>query len=136
MEYIRIVSKVERVKCSSLYGMKRIAPRIVRIPGKIEWEEIACKEHPSIEITDKTEDKVTLYTATLKFDTNKEFDERDDYAYRVTLTSGKQLLIGTDKRPVPQMTVQEIAPEKVTDSQMNAVTVTYTSQKMIPTIAK
>lgn len=135
MGNIRIVSKVERATCSSLYGMRRIAPRIVSVPASVGWEEMACKEHPSLEITEKVEDKVTLYTATLKFYTCQEFDDRDDYAYRVTLVSGRKLLVGTADRPIPQMTVQENAPEKVTDEQLNAVTITYTSPKMIPTIA-
>lgn len=135
MEGIKIVVKVERTPCSSLGNLLLTAADRVRIPSGIQWEEIPVRTHATLSISEKMEDNVPVYTATLKFFTCKDFSERKNFAYRVTLAGGNCRLVGTGNRPFAVMTLQETMPEKASDNSWNEVTITYSSPKMIPLIA-
>lgn len=134
MNTVKIVLKVERTLCSNLTGMQRTAIAKVKIPDGVQWEEIAVRQHPSLAISEKTDDKVPLYTATLKFLTCQDIDDRKYYAYRVTLVGGRQRLIGSVGRPFPVLTVNEQMPEKPSDNSWNEVTVTWTTPQIVPYI--
>lgn len=135
MNEIKIVAKVERTLCSNLSGLKRTAIATVKLPDGIYWEEIVVRHHPSLAISEKVDDKVPLYTATLKFLTCQNINDRDNYAYRVTLVGGKKRLIGSFASPFPVLTMQETMPEKPSDNQWNEATVTWTTPLMVPYIA-
>lgn len=134
MNTVKIVLKVERTLCSNLTGMQRAAIAKEKIPDGIEWEEIDVRQHPSLAISEKVDDKVPLYTATLKFLTCQDINDRRYYAYRVTLVGGKQRLIGSVGRPFPVLTVNEQMPEKPSDNSWNEVTVTWTTPQTVPYI--
>lgn len=135
MNTVKIVLKVERTPCSSLAGLRRTAIASVKIPDGVEWEELAVRQHPSLAISEKVDDKVPLWTATLKFLTCQDITDRKHYAYRVTLAGGRQRLIGTDARPYPVLTVAEQMPEKPSDNSWNEATVTWTTPLMVPWVA-
>lgn len=136
MQCLKIVVSVERTKCKNLSGVKFISPTKVKVPSDVNWQAIAVRAHASLTIADKIDDKVRMFTATLKFSTADDMDDRDKFAYRVKLTDGTYRLIGEYERPFPVTLVQENMPEKETDNQMNDVTVTYTNARNIPIIGE
>ena len=124
MQCLKIVVSVERTKCKNLSGVKFISPTKVKVPFDVSWQTIA----------DKKDDKVRMFTSTLKFSTADDMTNRDRFAYRVKLTDGTYRLIGTYERPYPITLAQENMPEKETDNQMTDVTVTYTNARNLPII--
>lgn len=134
MNTLKIVRKVERTLCSNLNGLQRTGFDTVKIPDGIQWEEIAVRPHATLSISEKVDDKVLMRTATLKFYTCQKIGLRKNYAYRLTLIGGKQLLIGTEKRPFPVLTTAESMPEKPTDNSWTEATITYTTPLPIPQI--
>ena len=134
MKQIKIIIKVERIPLANLTGITRLSKKEVRLPQNITWQPLAIKRHAQLSITDKQEDKNTIWTAKLTFKTCEELDDRERYAYRCKLTNGKYRLIGTDERPYPVTSVNESMPENVKDNQLNEVTVDWKSPFFIPYI--
>lgn len=134
MQCLKIVVSVERTKCKNLSGVKFISPTKVKVPRDVNWQAIAVRAHPSLTIADKMDDKVRMFTSTLKFSTADDMTERDKFAYRVRLTDGTTRLIGTYERPYPVTQAQENMPDKETENQMTDVTVTYTNARNLPII--
>lgn len=134
MKQIKIVTAVERTPVSSLVGMVRLSKTCVRIPQVIEWQPIAVKPHAQLTVSDKMEDKNTVWTAKLVFKTCEELYDRGHWAYRCRLVDGRYRLIGTVERPYPTASVLENMPDNVADNQLCEVTVTWQSDRYIPYI--
>ena len=130
---IKMVMGLERISCSAL-EVETAGLNTVRITNNPEWEEVRTKKHPSLSITKKSEDKVPVYTATLKFYTCEDLDDCGYYAYKVKLADGSYRLIGMGERPFPVTVTEETMPEKPTDNQLNLVTVTWSVPRNIPYI--
>lgn len=114
--------------------MHRVGRTGVTLPSNVLWTPINIKKPCSLVITDKEEDKNTVFTAKLVFKTCEDIVDRRHYVYRCRLTDGRYRLLGSHERPFATMTVSENMPENVTDSQLNDVTVTYSSSRPIPII--
>lgn len=134
MKKIQIITAVDRTPVTSLQGMLRISKTDVRLPGGISWQPIAIKPHAQLSISDNVENGNTVWTAKLVFKTCEEFGDRGRWAYRCRLLDGRYRLIGSDERPYPVASVLENMPEKVTDNQLNEVTVNWQSARFIPNI--
>lgn len=134
MKMIKLVKKVERVPVISLSGMKRISKTVVELPSGVSWQPLNVKPHAQLTISDKQEDKNTVWSAKLVFKSCDEFEDRDRYAYRCILSDGRHILIGSDERPYPIASVNENYPENVTENQLNEVTVSWQSPHFIPYI--
>ena len=134
MKLIKIVTAVERIPVRSLQGMTRISERLVRLPAGISWEPLEIKPHAQLTVSDKIEEKNRIWTAKLVFKTCTEFSDGLRYAYRCRLLDGQYRLIGADERPYPITSFAESMPEKVTDNQLNEVTVNWQSPHFIPYI--
>lgn len=134
MKNIKVVTAVARVPFSELSGMMRTGQTSVRIPD-VTWEEIPIKVPASLTIEDKEEDKNTLYSSTLVFYTCMSIINRKHYAWKVTLSNGQSLLLGSYERPFCYTAVKETSPESMTDNMLNEVTVTYSSYFRVPAIA-
>ena len=134
MNTLKIIRKVERALCSDLNGMQRTSFDTVKLPDGIQWEEIAVRPYSTLSIAEKVDDKVLMRTATIKFYTCLELGLRKNYAYRLTLIGGRQLLIGSNKRPFPILTTAESMPEKPTDNSWTEATSTITTPLPIPQI--
>ena len=134
MKKIQIITAVDRTPVTSLQGMLRISKTDVRLPGGISWQPIAIKPHAQLSISDNVENGNTVWTAKLVFKTCEEFGDRGRWAYRCRLLDGRYRLIGSDERPYPVASVLENMPEKVTDNQLNEVTVNWQSARFIPYI--
>lgn len=132
MKQINIVTKVERTRVTNLTGMVRLTMSTVSLPASIEWESLEIKPHAQLVITDKQQNKNTVWTAKLSFKTCQQMPDRDRYAYLCHLSDGQRRLIGSDERPYPVMSVQENMPENVADNQLNEVSVSWDSPLFIP----
>ena len=135
MKKIQIITAIDRIPVTSLVGMSRVSKTGVKLPYGINWQPIAIKPHAQLSISDKVEDKNTVWTVKLVFKTCEEFGDRGRWAYRCKLVDGSYRLIGTDERPYPVASVLENMPENVTDNQLNEVTVSWQSTHFIPLIA-
>lgn len=136
MKQIKIVTAVDRIPVTSLAGMVRVSKTGVRLPGGITWQPLKIKPHAQLTISDKVESGCTVWSAKLIFKTCEESGDRDRWAYRCRLLDGRYRLIGSDERPYPMASVQEIMPEKAADSQLDEVTVTWQSARFIPHIVE
>ncbi len=134
MKKIQIITAVDRIPVTSLAGMSRISKTGAKLPSGIDWQPLSVKPHAQLSITDKVEDKNTVWTAKLVFKTCEEFGDRERWAYRCKLLDGRYRLIGSDERPYPVASVLENMPEKVTDNQLNEVTINWQSARFIPYI--
>ena len=134
MKQIKIINAIDRVPVTSLQEMTRISKTCVRLPSGINWEPLTIKPHAQLTISDKVEDKNTIWTAKLVFKTCEEFEDCGRWAYRCRLSNGKYRLIGSNERPYPIASVLENMPESVTDNQLNEVTVNWSSPYFIPNI--
>ena len=133
---IRIITAVERTPITNLQGMTRISNTAVRLPAGIVWQPLNIKPHGQLSVSDKVEDKATVFTAKLVFKTCEAFGDRGRWAYRCRLSDGQYRLVGSDQRPYPIASVLEIMPENVTENQLNEVTVTWQSPYFIPSIVE
>ena len=134
MKIIKIVTAVERIPVQYLGGMFRVNLTSVSVPAATEWQAIQIKPHAQLVITDKQEDKNTVWTAKLTFKTCETMAGRGHFAYRCRLKNGQYRLVGTDERPYPVLSVSETMPENVTDNQLNEVTVSWSSPRFIPSL--
>ncbi len=134
MKKIQIITAIDRIPVTSLVGMSRVSKTGVKLPYGINWQPLAIKPHAQLSISDKVEDKNTVWTVKLVFKTCEEFGDRGRWAYRCKLVDGSYRLIGTDERPYPVASVLENMPENVTDNQLNEVTVNWQSAHFIPYI--
>ena len=134
MKKIQIITAIDRIPVTSLVGMSRVSKTGVKLPYGINWQPLAIKPHAQLSISDKVEDKNTVWTVKLVFKTCEEFGDRERWAYRCKLVDGSYRLIGTDERPYPVASVLENMPENVTDNQLNEVTVNWQSVHFIPYI--
>lgn len=134
MKQINIITAVDRIPVTSLQGMIRMSATNVSLPSGISWQSLKIKPHAQLTISDKVEDRSTVFTAKLVFKTCEQFGDRDRWAYRCKLSDGRYRLIGSDERPYPIASVVENMPENVTENQLNEVTVTWQSPRLIPYI--
>ena len=134
MKQIKIITEVDRVPVTSLVGMSRVSKTGVKLPYGINWQPLAIKPHAQLSISDKVEDKNTVWTVKLVFKTCEEFGDRGRWAYRCKLVDGSYRLIGSNERPYPITSVLENMPENVTENQLNEVTVNWQSAHFIPYI--
>lgn len=131
---VKVIVGIEFIPCRDLGGLVYTGESSVRLPDGLVWENLCIKVPAQLIVTEKYEDKVKIYTATLKFLTKDRLSQGDRYAFRLRLSDGKTRLIGSDERPYPVVLSQENLPDSVKDNQLNEVTVTYSSPRSIPYI--
>ncbi|MDO4309962.1 MAG: hypothetical protein Q4C43_04460 [Prevotella sp.] len=134
MKSINLVTAVERTYYRNLEGMRYFGLTGVMLPVGIVWSPLTVKTPCSLVISDKNEDNNTLYTAKLVFKTCSALVDRKHYVYRCRLMDGRCRLLGTNERPFTVMSVTENMPERITDSHLNEVTISYTINRFIPFI--
>lgn len=132
MKQIRVISAVERTAVENLQGMMHVSATKVVLPSSVNWEAITIKPHARLTCEEKTEDRNTIWTATLTFKAFGQLEHGGRWAYRCRLSNGEYRLVGTDARPYPVTKYTESHPENVTDSQLTEVTVTWQTPCSIP----
>lgn len=135
MKKIKIITAVERTPVESLIGMVRISKTSVRLPNGVSWLPVKIKPHAQLTISDKVEDKNTVWSAKLILKTCEDLVDNDRFAYRCRLQDGSYRLIGSAERPYPIASMGETMPEAITENQLNEVTISWQSCCFIPLIA-
>ncbi len=130
----RNVIAIDRVSVSSLTGFIRVGTNSVKVANDVHWQSLVIKVPARLTISDKVEDGVRLHTAQLVFRTCEDYDDGGRWVYRCHTADGRKYLIGSDARPYPVGTVTKNHPDNMTDSQLDEVTVTWTSSQRIPII--
>nr|DAW02213.1 MAG TPA: hypothetical protein [Caudoviricetes sp.] len=128
MKLIHIVKKVDYTFVVSLVDLVRLGLRAARVPANVSWVPIDVKSHPSMVSATKVDGRNEVITTTLKMVTPDELPVRRRLVFRVTLTDGRQYLLGSNTRPYTNIAVTENCPSEVKDNQLNEVVVTYVSK--------
>ena len=128
MKLIHIVKKVDYTFVVSLVDLVRLSLRAARVPANISWVPIDVKPHPSMVSATKVDGRNEVITTTLKMLPPDELPVRRRLVFRVTLTDGRQYLLGSNTRPYTNIAVTENCPSEVKDNQLNEVVVTYVSK--------
>ena len=130
----RNIIAIDRVSALAIVGLRRLSDSCVTVSALTPWVGIPIRVPARLTISDKIEDGVRLYTAQLVFRTCEEPGDRGRNVYRCKTADGRYYLIGTNERPYPISTLTMNHPDNMTDSQLNEVTVNYTSAVKIPYI--
>lgn len=100
----------------------------ISFPSESGWEELCTVGLSRMEVSDKIENKVRLYTTKLTCHLREEWQVGNrKLVFLATTVQGKQFLVGTTGRPytvVTQKTVMPDTPSGVSETEM---TVTFTS---------
>lgn len=130
----RNVIAIDRVSVLEVIGFKRISSSSVELSSQTNWESIPVKVPAKLTVSEKIEDGVRMYTAQLVYRTCEDTGKRKRLVYRCRTADGRYWLIGSDARPYPITTVNKVRPDNMTDSQLDEVTVNFTSSYKIPYI--
>ena len=128
MKLIHIVKKVDYTFVVSLVDLVRLGLRAARVPANVSGVPIDVKSHPSMVSATKVDGRNEVITTTLKMVIPDELPVRRRLVFRVTLTDGRQYLLGSNTRPYTNIAVTENCPSEVKDNQLNEVVVTYVSK--------
>ena len=128
------VIAIDRISVLDVIGFKRISSSTVEISSQTPWIKIPIKVPAKLTVSEKIEDRVRMYTAQLVYRTCEETQYRNRIVYRCRTADGRYWLIGSDARPYPITTVNKVRPDNMTDSQLDEVTVNFTSSYKIPYI--
>lgn len=134
MNQIKNVVAVDRLNCNLLSGVKRLMGCFASVPDDLEWEHLKIQVPARLSINNKIEGKNTIWQSKLVFRTCQDLDTNGHWAYLVTLSNGRRLLMGGYERPYPVTTVGQTLPENMSDSQLLEVTVSLSSDSRLPVI--
>ena len=131
---VRLIVGVDLTSCQNLNGMLRLNQNFVSLPKDIVWKKKCIKIPAQLTVSEKYDDKVKIYTLSLKLLTADDFPSSGRYAFRIHLSDGNCCLIGTNERPYPVITKQENMPDSIKDNQLDEITITYSSTCPMPYI--
>lgn len=131
MKNVRVVCGIDRSYYKNIGRLRRLNEKQVSTINAVDWVPVSIKVPASLTVSDKDEGKNTIYTYTLKFLTCEDMKERRHLAFRVALTDGSYILLGTGDRPFCKVTVTDNMPSAVTENQQREVTVTYVTTRSI-----
>ena len=122
------INKLEMVRIEELTPMRVISDTSCRFTREVDFIEIAIHELVGVSIEDSYENNQKIYTTTASFSTccKHPFTYRR-MAFRLTSVDGKRYMIGTNSRPYPIIKEKNPFPEKVADSTLKTVTVSWKS---------
>ena len=94
----------------------------------IPWQPICQSGLASLEVTDELQDGTHIYTTRLTFLTPERIPiPTQPQAYKLTLTDGRTLILGTDQRPHPLHTITDTREDKATGRAAVTNLITHTS---------
>ena len=130
----RNIIAIDRLRAGEIVGLRKLSASSVSVSSSTPWVSIPIKVPARLTVREKIEDGVRLYTAQLVFRTCEDPGDRGRQVYRCKTADGRYYLIGNNDRPYPISTVTTNHPDNMTDSQLDEVTVNYTSASRIPYI--
>lgn len=136
MKRLSFITKVQRVPVSELPFETLTCNKTFSVPGSAKWPKVKCQKPAKLEITDKLEDGVRLYThkLTLRL-SDDDLDTSVPYAYLVTDLESNKYLIGVGDRPYPIINMSDIHPDSLGSSTFIEATIQWTYTRKAPKIA-
>ena len=135
MKRLSFITKVQRIPVSELAFETLTCNKTFSIPGSDKWPKVKCQKPAKLEITDKLEDGVRLYThkLTLRLP-DDDLDTSVSYAYLVTDLESNKYLIGVGDRPYPIINMSDIHPDSLGSSTFIEATIQWTYTRKAPKI--
>lgn len=136
MKRLSFITKVQRVPVSELPFETLTCNKTFSIPGSDKWPKVKCQKPAKLEITDKLEDGVRLYThkLTLRLP-DDDLDTSVPYAYLVTDLESNKYLIGVGDRPYPIINMSDIHPDSLSSSTFVEAVIQWIYMRKAPKIA-
>lgn len=127
IRYIRSIDRTAAYHLTLAHELRRT--RQVAIGHFVPWERIPTVGLSSLEVSDAVgDDGVRLYTTKLTALLPCAIvPPSEPTAYRLTLTDGTQLLLGTSHRPHPVQTQTDTHPDRAAEWCACTLTVTWTA---------
>lgn len=123
---IRNVIAVHRLPCSELQGLTSdLAANHILDAGEDMHIQVPAK----LSYNSKVVNNVTLWDTKLVFRTCPEPDVVGHYAYRLQLANSTVIVLGSSERPYPVTTSSTSINDNLSDSQLNEITVSFTSNR-------
>lgn len=134
--HLNNIIRISVLPCDQLGSFLRISPTEARLNDYLQFEELNDIRRPAaLAIEEKVEEGQRIYAAKLVFSTCTKWPENiQRMAYLCETADGDRYLIGNHDRPYPLATRKSTHPNNYSDSQLTEVTVTYSSDKMVPII--
>lgn len=136
MKRLSFITKVQRVPVSELPFETLTCNKTFSITGSDKWPKVKCQKPAKLEITDKLEDGVRLYThkLTLRLP-DDDLDTSVPYAYLVTDLESNKYLIGVGDRPYPIINMSDIHPDSLGSSTFVEAVIQWIYTRKAPKIA-
>ena len=136
MKRLSFITKVQRVPVSELPFETLTCNKTFSIPGSDKWPKVKCQKPAKLEITDKLEDGVRLYThkLTLRLP-DDDLDTSVPYAYLVTDLESNKYLIGVGDRPYTIINMSDIHPDSLGSSTFVEAVIQWIYTRKAPKIA-
>lgn len=135
MRYLNHITKIQRILTSKLPFESLLGHKTFALPTNLEWESVTFQRPAKLEITDKYDDKVRIYTHKLIYRTCEEdINQAAQYAYLLEDLDGRRYLIGSSTRPYPTINVSEVHPDSYSSSTLNEVTVQWQAYRKAPRV--
>lgn len=136
MKRLSFITKVQRVPVSELPFETLTCNKTFSITGSDKWPKVKCQRPAKLEITDKLEDGVRLYThkLTLRLP-DDDLDTSVPYAYLVTDLESNKYLIGVGDRPYPIINMSDIHPDSLGSSTFVEAVIQWIYTRKAPKIA-
>lgn len=130
------IIRISVLPCEQIAGFLRISQTEAVLNDDLHFDELTGIQRPAaLTIEDKIEDKQRIYSSKLVYYTCDKWPESvQRMAYLCETADGDRYLLGSHDRPFPLATRKSTHPNNYSDSQLTEVTVTYSSDKMIPII--
>ena len=134
MELQHII-RVEVIEASAI-NIIDIDADIVCLLGMPQFEELNIRKPASLSISTEKRDGTLMSTATLAFHTCQSILQKNHrYAFLCTAANGTRYLLGRAERPYPVFSTSKNLAADFNSSQLTQVTVNYTCDGYIPTVA-
>jgi len=123
---IKHIKKVEVIEACYITKTNLIGNRYVVVEHDSDFTQLDTKGLSQLDISDKIENKVRIYTLKLVAQTLERFIVGNKkFVFKVTAVSGECYLIGTEERPYPVINNSESYPNEPAGKAGNTLTVTY-----------
>ena len=120
------IIKLEMIRCEDLIPMRIISEDTCRFSRSLFFEEVPIEDVVGVSVSDEYDKNQKIYTTTATFKTRcKKLLRARRMAFRLTSADGKQYMIGTNARTYPIIKESNPFPEKVPDSSLKTVTITW-----------
>lgn len=135
MRHLNFITKIQRIPVVKLPSLALQGNKTFSLLDNLEWENVKFQRPAKLEITEKMEDKLRLYTHKLTFRTCEEDIDTDTiYAYLMTDIDDRKRLMGTSSRPYPVASVSETHPDSYGTSTLTEVSVSWSAYRKAPLI--